>query len=39
MAIVFRKTDLPEPTEIELEKTEEERHFFDSEEPRQPTEN
>ena len=31
MAIVFRNTDLPEPTEIELEKTEEEKHFFESE--------
>jgi len=39
MAIVFRKTDLPEPTGIELEKTEEERHFFESGEPNQPTEN
>lgn len=39
MAIIFRKTDLPEPTGIELEKTEEERHFFESGEPNQPTEN
>lgn len=39
MAIIFRKTDLLEPTGIELEKTEEERHFFESGEPNQPTEN
>ncbi len=33
MAIIFSKTDLPHPTEIELEKTEEEKHFFESDEP------
>jgi membrane associated rhomboid family serine protease len=30
IAFVFRKRDLPEPTEMELEKPEEERHFFDT---------
>ncbi len=38
IAIVFRNTDLPTPTEIELEQTEEEKHFFEREEP-PPTEN
>ena len=31
IAFVLRKKDLPPPTEIELEKTEEEKHFFDEE--------
>ena len=33
IAFVLRKRDLPPPTEIELEKTEPERHFFDPEKP------
>jgi membrane associated rhomboid family serine protease len=32
MALVFRNTDLPQPNEIELEKIEEEKHFFDNDE-------
>ncbi len=36
MAIVFRKTDLPAPHEFDLEKQEEEKHFFESEEPHEP---
>jgi membrane associated rhomboid family serine protease len=31
IAFIFRKRDLPEPTEIELEKPEEDKHFFDTE--------
>jgi membrane associated rhomboid family serine protease len=38
MAIVFRKTDLPAPTEIELEQPEEEKHFFEREEQQKSTE-
>jgi|ERR1043165_581494 membrane associated rhomboid family serine protease len=33
IAYLFRKIDLPEPTEIELEKPEEDRHFFDEPPP------
>ncbi len=30
IAFILRRRDLPEPTETELEKTEEDRHFFDT---------
>ena len=30
IAFVFRKRDLPEPTEIEMEQVEEDKHFFDT---------
>ena len=30
IAFVFRKRDLPEPTEIEMEPVEEDKHFFDT---------
>jgi len=39
MAIVFRKTDLPEPTEVELEKAEEDKHFFEKDIPQKSNEN